>query len=700
MNPTRQLLATIGTLRTMGAKSDWTATFGNGFLVAMMQEMNAVRGAIHWLGQGQIELLAECPVEAATLSQPAPELIRLHKTDLCTQALVEDAEDGTKAVLAWPGAPGEQFVLQMAWPRGTHVDQDRLSLWRALLACAVENGQLAAARDREMRHNELIFRVSQAFMSTVNLRELVDLIVALVADTFKRADNCILHLLDTDSDLLVAMSVSSKALATPPRSDATPLRTGVGAAGLALLTGQIVNIGDVSKDDRFLARPHSRRIASLLTAPLVVRTQTIGTLTVDSSEPYAFDEEDERLLLTLASLAATAIDNADLVKNLQQSLNELRDTQAQLLQSEKLSALGQLISGITHEINNPLAAISGYAQLLRMSDGLDPQTRQDATRIYEQAQRAARIVRNLLTFAREHRSMQRPTDVNRLLQQSVEVIAYQLRVEGIAVDLKLAPETLGVMGDPYQLQQVFLNLMANARDAMVQAHGGGRLTVHTELDGATVRIRIVDTGPGLTPEAKQHLFEPFFTTKEVGKGTGLGLAICFGIISAHAGRIYLADTDRPGAEFVVELPHAPQLSQIAQDEELTEMTGLTNRLVLLVEDEEPVARIVQRVLSREGHRTVVTHDGQEALNYLRRAREGQIPFDLIISDIRMPNMDGVELYDVILNEYPDMRENVLFMTGDSISPTTRAFLDEQGVPVLIKPFDLEELRQAINDGLS
>lgn len=700
MNPTRQLLATIGALRKMRGKSDWTAPFCSGFVAAMMQEMDAATGGLYWIGQGETELLAACPDPIPSGLQSALIEMPTSKADGHTRALVEDTEDGVQGTLIWPDTNGDQFALQLTWPLGTQVDSGRLNLLSMLLACASENAQLAAVRDREMRHNELIFRVSQAFMSTVNLRELVDLIVALVADTFKRADNCILHLLDVDSDLLVAMSVSSKAKANPPQPNATPLRTGVGAAGLALLTGQIVSIGDVSKDDRFLARSSSRPIASLLTAPLMVRTQSIGTLTVNSSETYAFDEEDERLLLTLASLAATAIDNADLVKNLQQSLNELHDTQAQLLQSEKLSALGQLISGITHEINNPLAAISGYAQLLRMSDGLDAQTRQDATRIYEQAQRAARIVRNLLTFAREHRSMQRPTDVNRLLQQSIELMAYQLRVDGISVDLKLAPETAGVMGDPYQLQQVFLNLMANSRDAMVQARGGGRLTVQTELDGATVRIRIIDTGPGLTPEAKQHLFEPFFTTKEVGKGTGLGLAICFGIITAHAGRIYLAETDRPGAEFVVELPHMPRISEIEQDEDLTEMRGLTNRLVLLVEDEEPVARIVQRVLSRDGHRTVVTHDGQEALSYLRRAREGQVPFDLIISDIRMPNMDGVELYDVILSEYPEMKEHVLFMTGDSISTSTRAFLDEQGVPVLIKPFDLEELRQAISDALS
>jgi signal transduction histidine kinase/ActR/RegA family two-component response regulator len=676
----------------------WPEEICRGVLEAALEELGAFGGAIYRMAVDQCELLFASP---DTIAPPSPDglLPDAAKDRLFTHTIAQEAGGEWLAALAWSGLPGEKVALILRSPPELPPDPDRLAHLGALLALAAQTGQLRRARAREARQNELLFRVSQAFMSTVDLRALLDLIVSLVAETLERAENCVLHLLDPDSDLLVAMSVSNEARASTPGPEETPLRSGVGAAGLALMTGQVINIGDVARDGRFLVRPTSGRIVSLLTAPLIVRGQPIGTLTVDSSVPFAFGEEDERLLMPLASLAAAAINNADLVKNLQESLDELRDTQAQLLQSEKLSAIGQLIAGITHEINNPLAAISGYAQLLKMSEDIDPQTRQDVTRIYEQAQRAARIVRNLLTFAREHRAMRRPTDVNVLLQKSLELLAYQLRIEGISVELQLAPQCMGVMGDPYQLQQVFFNLIGNARDAMAEAHDGGRLTVKTESVGSTVRIQICDTGPGLSAEARKHLFEPFFTTKEVGKGTGLGLSICFGIISEHAGRIYLAETSEPGATFVVELPLTSRLPDFDEDMPLEEMTFLANRLVLLVEDEEPIARVVQRVLTRDGHRSVVTRDGNEALSYLERARERGAPFDLIVSDIKMPNMDGAELYEHIQREYPEMADRVLFMTGDSVSPSTRAFLGDHGLPFLIKPFDLGELRQAINSSL-
>ncbi len=700
MNGARGLAALADRLRaTVRQEGAWSREDCCAVLEGACEQLGALGGAFYRVVQGEASLLCALPDGAiAPTPGTAPPRGEPGESPLCAQRITEQADGTWLAELAWPRLSDRFFSLVLRFAADASPDPERLGDVGTTVALATDSGQLHQAYDREQRQSELLFRVSQAFMSTVDLQALLDLTVSLVAERMGHAENCVLHLLDPESSLLVARSVSSKAIAGNPSSDATPLRAGVGAAGLALLTGQLVHISDVAQDARFLPRSGSR-IASLLTAPLMARGQPIGTLTVDSSAPRAFGEEDERLLMTLASLASTAINNADLVKNLQQSLDELRDTQAQLLQSEKLSALGQLIAGITHEINNPLAAISGYAQLLRMSDDIDPQTRQDVTRIYEQAQRAARIVRNLLTFAREHRAMQRPTDVNVLLQKTLELLAYQLRIEGISVELHLDPQTLVVMGDPYQLQQVFFNLIGNARDSMIEAHDGGRLTVTTELVGNTVRIRIADTGSGLTPEARQHLFEPFFTTKEVGKGTGLGLSICFGIVSEHGGRIYPGEETGVGAEFVVDLPQTDRPADPDEEVSLDHMAYLTNRLVLLVEDEEPVARVIHRVLVRDGHRAVITRDGNEALMYLRRARERGVPFDLIVSDIKMPNMDGAELYECIRIEYPEMADRMLFMTGDSISPSTRAFLGDHGLPFLIKPFDLSELRQAIGNSL-
>ncbi|MHB1318235.1 MAG: hybrid sensor histidine kinase/response regulator, partial [Anaerolineae bacterium] len=576
-------------------------------------------------------------------------------------------------------------------------DQGDLNALGAMLSLALENARLRDDREIEIRQNNTLFRVSQAFMSTMELGPLLDLVVTSCVDSIANAENCVLHLLDEKSERLVATRVYFADPSKRTRSKSSPLRPGVGAAGLALSTGNVVNISDPAQDARFFPTGNRRAIGSLLTAPMIFRERSIGTLSCDSARTRAFDQDDERLLMTLATQAAAAIYNADLFQDLQESLEHLRDTQAQLVQSEKLSAIGQLIAGITHELNNPLAAISGYAQLLQMTDGLDPQIRQDVTRIHEQAQRAARIVRNLLTFAREHSSMARPVDIHMLLQQTLELQSYQLRIENISVDLQLSESHLAVIGDPHQLQQVFFNLISNARDAMSEASGGGRLAVWTERVESMVHIHVADSGPGVSAEGKRHLFEPFYTTKEVGKGTGLGLSICFGFVSDHDGRIWLNEEATEGAEFVVALPYTDQVPERSAAEPFDQAARVTNRLVLLVEDEESVARVVQRVLMQSGHRVLVGRDGEEALHYVRQAQRRGVPFDLVISDIRMPNMGGARLYEEIVRGFPHLAGRMLFITGDSIGSGTHQFLTENNLPYLMKPFSLAELRDAIDN---
>jgi len=566
-----------------------------------------------------------------------------------------------------------------------------------MLSLALDNAHLREARERELRQDRTLFRVSQAFMSTTELDPLLDLVVECCLETIPNSQNCVLHLLDEKSERLVATRVRFANPSERTRARSSVLRPGVGAAGLALSTGQVVNIANASQDARFLPTGNRRQIGALLTAPMIFREHAIGTLSVDSRLAGAFDQDDERLLMTLATQAAAAIYNADLIQDLQESLEHLREAQAQLVQSEKLSAIGQLIAGITHELNNPLAAISGYAQLLQMTEGLDPQVRQDVTRIHEQAQRAARIVRNLLTFAREHTSMRKPTDIHQLLQQTLELQAYQLRVENISVELRLAPEPLAVLGDPHQLQQVFFNLITNARDAMTGASDGGRLTIWTERIGEMVQVHVADTGPGLSADVRRHLFEPFFTTKEVGKGTGLGLSICFGIVSDHGGRIWAKEDTTTGAEFIIALPYTYEIPERSATGLLGEPVHVANKLVLVVEDDDPVARVIQRVLSQEGHRVLVGRDGEEALRYVHQAQQRGVPFDLIITDIRMPNMGGARLYQEIARMYPQLKDKILFVTGDSIGVATHHFLSDNRLPCLMKPFGLSELRAAVDE---
>ena len=548
---------------------------------------------------------------------------------------------------------------------------------------------------RQQRESQTLYEISLAFVSTTNLDDLLDLIVQAAVKTIDAADNCVLHLLDERTGELLPRALSFTTLRQKD-GGRSRMRPGHGVAGLALERAQVINVGDVARDPRFVRVGQVRPFASIMVAPLKLGERRIGTLSVDSTMRFAFSPNDERLLMTLATQAAAAIENARLVSDLQQSLLKLQTTQAQLIQSEKLSAIGQLIAGVAHELNNPLTAVMGYAQLLQASAGMDNEVLEDVRKIHLQAQRAAKIVQNLLTFAREQKAERRFIDVNDIIRRTLELRAYQLKMENIQVVTHLSPQALGAMADASQLQQVFLNLVNNAQDAMIEYRHGGILVVSSRLRGDTIEVRFSDNGPGFTDEVKQHLFEPFFTTKEVGKGTGLGLSICFGIIQEHGGRIWAEGEPDKGATFVVELPVAEPPIQV--DEEKTDsalLSPVKGSRILVVDDEQEVAKILERALARDGHQVVLARDGRNALEYLERVQSGEEHFELIVSDIKMPGMDGIALYDRIQQQTPELANRVIFITGDTLNPTTKAFLNRVCLPCLTKPFSIGEFRSLV-----
>jgi len=557
---------------------------------------------------------------------------------------------------------------------------------------AIDNARLYQQMDQRLRESQALFKVSRALASTLDLDALLTLIVRLAVDTVDKASNGVLHLLDEETGELRPRALSFLDDRKPNSSvGRTRMRSGQGVAGLALETGKAVNIPDVAQDPRFLRVANSRNFASMLVAPLRLGDRQMGTLSIDSEDAFAFSQNAERLLMTLATQAATAIENARLVSDLQQSLNDLREMQEQLVQSGKLSAIGQLIAGVAHELNNPLTAVMGYAQLLETTEEVDESIRSDLSKIYMQAQRAAKIVQNLLTFARQHKAERQLVCVNELIERTLEMRIYQLRVENIEVTTKLANQELGTLADPNQLQTVFLNLINNAQDAMTSYRGRGHLTVSSELVDDTISVSFEDDGPGFGSDVHKHLFEPFFTTKEVGKGTGLGLSICFGIVSQMGGRIWAEGTPDQGAKFVVEIPIARAEGLDKLEESTSSDRVIPSKRILVIDDETDVAQVLERILRGEGHRVVTAPDGQSAIKHLARARERQQSFDLVISDVKMPGLNGPELYARIREHYGDVASQVIFSTGDTTSPQTRAFLQSVGLPHLEKPFTLEEL---------
>jgi signal transduction histidine kinase len=234
-------------------------------------------------------------------------------------------------------------------------------------------------------------------------------------------------------------------------------------------------------------------------------------------------------------------------------ITERKKAEEQMIVTSRLASIGELTSGVAHEINNPLTSVIGFSELL-LERPLPDDIKEDLTTIRDEAQRASRVVKNLLTFARTHPVSKEPVDVNSIIKKVLELRAYEQTANNIRVVLRLAPDLPKINADYYQLQQVFFNLIVNAEYFMDEAHNKGTLTITTESVADTVRVSLADDGPGISAESLQHLFNPFFTTKPVGKGTGLGLSICHGIITAHNGKIYAESTYGKGATFIVEIP--------------------------------------------------------------------------------------------------------------------------------------------------
>jgi two-component system NtrC family sensor kinase len=456
---------------------------------------------------------------------------------------------------------------------------------------------------------------------------------------------------------------------------------------------------------------------ALASAPLIVDQNRIGSLWLGRGSPIS--EAELRLLTAIGDIVANALHRSALHEDLAAQFETLQKTQARLLQSEKLAAIGELVAGVAHELNNPLTSIVLHAQLLQAKT-TDRGIGKDMDQIVRDSLWASKIVRGLLEFARQHPSEHKPIQVNNILHNALELLAYELRTHKIRVETHYDPDPPATLADPYQLQQVFLNLITNAWQAIQENdQSNGLLSITTQCgpaifepagpgDPPVIRIQFQDNGPGISPENLTHIFDPFFTTKQPGQGTGLGLSICHGIISEHGGHIWAESCLEQGACFFIELPifelpivapeTPPELpvtaKPVAAEEEKDEAAPGDLARILLVDDEASVLRIMQRSLQRGGYHVDAVSSATAGLEMLASAR-----YDLVLCDIRMPKMSGSDFYSVIGLRYPEMRPRVIFTTGDSVSPATRLFLDKTGVPCISKPFELDELLNRVKAAL-
>ena len=441
------------------------------------------------------------------------------------------------------------------------------------------------------------------------------------------------------------------------------------------------------------------------------------------------------------------------VSDRKQLEDQSRDLYHQLLQAEKMAALGTTISGVAHELNNPLATILTWSERLAERD-LDDASRRGIDTILREAERAARIVRNLLTFARKRHTTRAMVDVNLVVRETLALRSYEQRVTNISVIDALASGIPQVFADPHQIQQVLLNLVINAEQAMLTANGRGTLMVRTWQDPEheSIVLEVNDDGPGVPEDVRTKIFDPFFTTKEVGKGTGLGLTVAYAIVEEHGGRMWLTSDEGAGASFYVELPVAGgKLRAIAPGElsgtgeaigaggdaaadEMVEVPDLAAieepvrprrtrpasarkptpprvqivapaqgdgshhldaAAVLIVEDEAALASAMAEAFGDAGFLVDRAGDGEEAM---ARLEGGQ--YNVIISDLKMPRMDGIELFGALRKRHPEMAGRIMFVTGDVIGTDAERFLADSGCRWLAKPFRLSELLRLAKEVMS
>jgi two-component system NtrC family sensor kinase len=353
-----------------------------------------------------------------------------------------------------------------------------------------------------------------------------------------------------------------------------------------------------------------------------------------------------------------------------------------------MSAVGQLISGVAHELNNPLTAILGYTQLLE-SESLDPRASEFVLKLHKQAQRTQKIVQNLLSFARQQKPRRLHVDLRNVIEDTMALRDYDLKVNNIVVHRNFEPALPAVVADPHQLEQVYLNIINNAADAMLETARGGVLNIRLYRENGHVISEFHDSGPGISD--LKHVFDPFFTTKGVGKGTGLGLSICYGIVKEHGGEISAGNHPEGGALLSVRIP-------VAQGEApLTEQDRIVSRRepqlegrVLLIDDEDAVLDYEREVLSAAGLSVLTASSGSEAVELLDREH-----FDGILLDNKIPGeISSEDIYRHVEQKFPDLVRRTILVLSNISDPEVRAFVDATQVLCLVKPFEVADLLAA------
>ena len=565
-------------------------------------------------------------------------------------------------------------------------DRSMLAKLGTFAAIAIDNARHFHDEEHQIRQLKTLSVLAGEMAQLRSATELFPTAVRIIHDEFGFEHVSILTVDEARQELVLA-AVAPDTL-EPNRNFVLGYRQSmqVGILGYVARTGRAYLAQDTSRDELFYTIPNWDHAGSELVLPIRVKGRVAGVINIETRRAWAFQETDLEVMQALADLVGVGIENARLVE-------DARQAERQRLHAEKLATIGQLVAGLAHEINNPLAATQSASELLLEQD-LPDDVREGLEVVRAESRRAAVIVRKLLDFSRPHDIELTPLDVVDAIEASLSLRAYEHRLQDIRVIRNFGPVP-PVRADMHRLQQVFLNLIVNAEHAMAGQSRPRVLDIACDLTDA-VEIRITDSGPGIPEDELDAVFDPFFTTKPVGQGTGLGLSVSYGIIRELGGTIK-ALPHPDGARFVIRLPPLAAVVPVsgatrrkeqtpaepAPSPEETPAPTSGGVSILFVDDEPSLRRVAERYLTRLGHHIELAADGEEALRLLQTRR-----FDVIVTDLRMPGLGGEELY---LRLGPLVQQRFLFMSGDIVSEKTRRFLANTGRPYLHKPFELKRL---------
>jgi PAS domain S-box-containing protein len=574
-------------------------------------------------------------------------------------------------------------------------DRDEAVLRRLAdhVGVAVRNARLFEETERRRREAETLAGVGRLISQSLETEE----VGRRITQSTRRllgARTAVLLRKRPDSDDLDRLAGSGSGLGP------VLVPAGQGASGRALRERRPVITQDLLNDPRLIVPPSLREslIAddrrSVLAVPLFAQEAVVGVLVITDRQGRVFRDEEIRLVQVFADQAALALENARLYAEVRTQLRQLENAQAQLLQAGKLAAVGQLIGGVAHELNNPLAVVVGHAQLLQHK-APDPAVRDRADKILLAAHRAARIVKELQNFARPsepHLSVVNLADVT---ERVLALREHSLRVSGISVAREIQRDVPPVLGDATQLEQVMLNLLLNAEHAC-RANGGRTITIGLAAGDGLVRVTVDDDGAGIPPDVLPRIFEPFYTTKPVGQGTGLGLSICYSIVEAHRGRLVAESPPGRGARMTIELPLHDQDAAVLVAPAIMAPPVLRAGHVLVIDDEKDVADTLRALLEDLGQAVTVASSGEAGWRCLTSTNA---PYDVVTLDLKMPDLSGQKLWKRLVASGSPFTERIVFITGDTVEPETQEFLRSAGRPVIDKPFGPATLAAILADHL-